>query len=138
MPVSESELLAFAVSQTSSASDEIAFRNAISRSYYAAYHRVNAFHEGLPVKGAVMKEGGMHMQLTESLINPMLSCGEMRKKSKMVGYMCRDLHSKRVNADYNLSLSLGEKDAEQSLSQAQRLFEVVSEAESLPGYKERK
>lgn len=49
--------------------------------------------------------------------------------------MCRDLHCKRVNADYHLSLSLGEKDAEQSLSQAQRLFEVISETESLPGYK---
>lgn len=69
-------------------------RNAISRSYYAVYHKGLAAiaRRGLPVY-----QGPSHLEAAESL----------KKADRRLGILLRDYHKKRVIADYHLDEDVG-------------------------------
>jgi len=120
-------ILKLATDDIQSADGEARVRNVIGRAYYAAYHRANLFHNALPDQGAApLDKVGLHRALSFSLENPTVSDAALRKKSKQIGYMCRDLHSKRVDADYDIDRDITIKTAEQAVEQTKRLFDLTA------------
>lgn len=125
MSVKDIDLLEFAVELSSTAKCEASYRNIVSKAYYAVYHKADNFHKALPTPGTNAREAGVHSTLAERLCSPTVSCAELAKKSKIAGYICRDLHMKRVDADYKLDLSINRDDAEYSLNTAERFFSLL-------------
>ena len=120
-------ILRLAAEDISIADCEARFRNVIGRAYYASYHKATAFHSALPDQGIEPSEKvGVHRALSYALQNPTVSNTELRKKSRQIGYICRDLHGRRVDADYNIEKDIKKKDAEQSLEQARHIFELTT------------
>lgn len=126
MAVDCDAILKLATDDIESARCEARVRNVIGRAYYASFHRAGAFHDALPDQGvAPLSAVGMHRALSYSLENPTVTDAALRKKSIQVGYICRDLHSKRVDADYDIDREITKKTAEQAIEQAQRIFELT-------------
>jgi len=128
MPVGCHDILADAERILEKAGTEVQFRNVIGRAYYACYHRATAFHLQLPSPGQATDKGGVHKQLSDALANPTVKDADLARKSKQLGYMCRDLHFQRVGADYSLEGQVCRQHAEQALAQARRLFGLAESA----------
>lgn len=125
MPVSCQEILDLANIYYADCDTECKRRGVVGRSYYAAYHKADAFHKSLPQPGTPASGGGMHKQLWSALSNPTVADANLKFKSKQIGYICKDLHAKRVIADYELNETVGSEDVEQAMLQAKRIFELT-------------
>lgn len=126
MAVDCNGILKLAIDGMVDADCETKFRNFIGRAYYASYHRAKEFHENLPDQGLHHTEQvGAHRRLSFALENPTVSDRDLHKKSKQLGYICRDLHAKRVDADYHIDIDIGKKMAEQAIAQAQFIFKLT-------------
>lgn len=120
-------ILKLATDDITSADCEARFRNIVGRAYYASYHRACEFHAALPDQGMTPSEKvGSHRALSYSLENPTVSDSDLKKRSKQIGYLCRDLHSKRLDADYEIEKDVKKAFAEQSIEQARRIFELTA------------
>lgn len=117
MPIRPGDWLIHA-RQVVSFKTETAYRDAVGRSYYGTYHRCAPLADDLPSAG---ERGGVHEQLVSRLIE------SNNRKLKSIGYMMRQLHQMRVDADYRLDLTVTERHAQEALKQAERLFERASE-----------
>ncbi|NYT77314.1 hypothetical protein H0A71_09950 [Alcaligenaceae bacterium] len=60
-----------------------------------------------------------------ALSTPTVSNSELKIKSRQIGYICRDLHAKRVLADYRLAESFAYQDAQQAMQQAKKIYELA-------------
>src|SRR3546814_9449243 len=98
----------------------------IGRAYYAVYHRADLFHRSLPQPGLAAPDGGKHKQLWYALTNPTVNDNKIKMTSRKIGYLCKDLHAKRVDADYLLHESVDFDDVTQARSE-----EHTSELQSL-------
>ncbi len=100
---------------------EIDYRNAASRSYYAAYHLClnlgKRFPDYLDVKG------GVHERLILKL-----ECAR-DKKIKAVGYILRGCKGSRNKADYSLEDKFSKQEAEFAIKQVEKLIQKCSEIE---------
>jgi len=103
--------------QLLSLSSEPAYRDVISRSYYATYHRCLPLADGLDPT----TEGGVHKQLSSQLT------GSFDRKLQSLGYMLKQFRSARVNADYFLDLDIGIKEAQEAIALAERIFGRANE-----------
>jgi len=119
MSIAIEELLAFADDLLSTES-ETAWRSAISRSYYAAFHRALAWEEDQQIDGVnIGPQGGAHRQLINRLHNPSRRLPfELRQKSMLLGTKLDLQRQRRVQADYRLDedvdLALAELQVEQA------------------------
>lgn len=107
---------------------EVPCRAAISRAYYAAYHDSKDWHGALPAPGRLTGEKyvGVHAELTQRLSSPDGSLAQdQKKKSRQRAYALRDLHQQRVDADYDLSESIGAELARQAIRTAKMIISVV-------------
>lgn len=127
MPISAEDILSLASSTLEAADTECKLRMIVGRAYYAVYHRAYDFHCGLPQPGAPAPRGGVHEVLWHALTNPTISDSDQKIKSRKVGYLGKDLHLKRVIADYRRELTVTRIDAEHALAQAERLFSEVEQ-----------
>ena len=101
-------------------------RSAISRAYYASFHRCLAWERGLARRGQVVKpQGGVHQGLIDRLGAPNDACTSKQKRQSV------DLHrllsrqkDQRVIADYRLRRSVSEIDLKKQLSDARLLFKT--------------
>ncbi|MHB8252106.1 MAG: HEPN domain-containing protein [Acidiferrobacter sp.] len=103
--------------QLLSLSSEPAYRDVISRSYYATYHRCLPLADGLHAA----TEGGVHKQLSSQLTS------SFNMKLQSLGYMLKQIRSARVNADYFLDLDIGVKEAQEAIALAERIFDRANE-----------
>lgn len=101
------ELLQAATEIAAIAKDEPMVRAAISRHYYAAYHRCFDFHRKLPRLGSVGTANGRHEQLINQLALPDTKLSDdMKDQSVAVGKLLRFLCTRRVDSDYKLATRL--------------------------------
>src|SRR3546814_2120715 len=99
MPISCQDILELAEAYVSNCEYECKRRNVIGRAYYAVYHRADLFHRSLPQPGLAAPDGGKHKQLWYALTNPTVTDNKIKMTSRKIGYHCKDLHAKRVDAD---------------------------------------
>lgn len=126
MAVTCDAILELAEYDLNSAKCEARYRNIVGRAYYACFHRAKEFHLALPDQGLLPAERvGVHRELTYSLENPTVTDDSLKKKSKRIGYICRDLHAKRVDADYKVEMEIGRNTAEIAVKQAKMIFEIT-------------
>jgi len=84
-------------------SDEAARRAAVSRAYYAAYHRCLDWEKGLPARGRDKGAKGVHACLIARLQQPAKSCSRVQiERSRAMGKLLLSQRQRRVTADYRL------------------------------------
>lgn len=103
---------------------EVDHRASISRSYYAAYHDCETWHNALPVPGALTQAGGVHAQLVDRLANPMVSQSDEKIRSRRRGYMLANMKTMRTAADYELHKTLTANESAQSLANALAILTI--------------
>jgi hypothetical protein len=117
------QLLTAASAVANIATDEPLIRAAVSRHYYAAYHRGFAFHTRLPLLGSVRGANGKHEQLINQLSYPDAKLPDADKdQSIAVGKLLRFLCGKRVDSDYYLKTPISPRDLKDVADQTQVLF----------------
>lgn len=123
MPIICVDFLIFAEGLDASASEATA-RSAVSRAYYGAFHRVEAWHETLPQPGHdIGPRGGMHQVLINQLQNPDTQCDMgLRIKSRGIAYALSELKGMRTAADYDLSCTQGKEEAANACAKARALL----------------
>ncbi len=119
MPVQTSDLMTFAEGLLSLPS-EAAWRAAISRSYYAVYHRALKWEEEQHINGSnIGRLGGAHQQLMNRLRNPSIALPtELRRRSALLATKLEIQRDRRVDADYWLQKDIAIELATMQLEQA--------------------
>lgn|SRR5690606_19134970 len=128
MPVTSRDLWDLASKLGPACELECERRSVIGRAYYAVFHCASEFHDSLPAPGIFPQNGGVHAQLSHALANPTVGDVGLRQMSKRLGYICRDLHAKRVVADYHLDAEVSKTDLDYVLSMAESVFSDFSPA----------
>ncbi len=116
MAIKASDLLAHA-RQLLSFSTEAAYRDVVSRSYYASFHRCLPLAEGLDGP----TDGGVHRRLSSQLT------GSFDRNLQSLGYMLRQLHSSRIEADCPIDRDITGESANVAVALAERIFARADE-----------
>jgi hypothetical protein len=126
MSVGPPDLLTWA--QSVGPSDgEVAFRAAVSRAYYAAYHACRIWHARLPVPGSSHSHGGRHDELLSQLQHPASACSAPQAaKSRQLAAALRDLRSVRVDSDYELGAGVGFVTVQEACSKAKIILTAAT------------
>lgn len=98
-------------------------RSAISRHYYASYHRSQAWASTLPGHaGTAGPDGGAHQQFINALRNPdRLVADHLKQQSRMLAAKLDIMRRRRVAADYKLSDIIPAGDATMQRAMAHEL-----------------
>lgn len=98
-------------------------RSAVSRHYYATYHRSQAWAHALPGHMSTAgPEGGAHQQFINSLRNPDRSLPDtVKAQSRMLSAKLDVMRRRRVVADYKLSDPLPDGDATMQATMAHEI-----------------
>ncbi len=118
MPVTPEDLLQAAVT-LGGGNGEVDWRNAVSRGYYAAYHRCLAVAQDarLPVSQATGVHSGLVRALTDGLKpGPIMS----------LGYMLEQCRKRRVVADYELDAEFSRSVCQTVLGDCRRIFDKAA------------
>ncbi len=121
MSVLSKDFLNFATDSVQRA-DEIGYRNAVARSYYAMFHEVRALVVSLPNYSAHAHDG-----LIQYLKNPDKDEPYDRMALRGLAAMLQQQKGKRVVADYDLGSDVNSNDALESVRAAERLFQKCQE-----------
>ena len=113
MPVSPAEILKSAEA-LAEGSSEVDWRNATSRAYYAAFHRVRPIAEGL---GFSARRGSVHLDIVRSLTDLRNS-----QSIKSLGYMLDECRRFRARADYEIDEEFSPRYCQTVLEQARRML----------------
>ena len=92
---------------------EVERRVAVSRTYYAAFHRCRAIAQR---QGMFADAGGTHAEVIEALTR------SRKRKLQSIGYMLRQCRELRVKADYQIGDDLTIQDAEAAKDQCGRIW----------------
>lgn len=117
MPVSSRDFLGFATDSLGRG-DEIGFRNAVARSYYAMFHEVRTMLSSLPSFSSHAHDG-----LISYLNQPDKSEPFDRMALRALAAMLRQQKGKRAIADYDVNNVISESDARESIKMAEKLFQ---------------
>ena len=97
-------------------SEEVDFRNAASRSYYAAYHRCKA----LAKRGDFRVSGrGDHVDVTDALERSFKTSG------KILARMLKKCRTLRRKADYKIDDTFTASEAQSCIDQVPKIFEIT-------------
>ncbi|WP_141100798.1 hypothetical protein [Roseateles aquatilis] len=123
MAIKSDDLMRLAREQSRNAGEPW-WRSAISRAYYASYHRCLQWELALPHRGTAVPRGrGVHRQLIDRLNAPVSACTlEQVKKSKDLGRLMHLQRERRVAADYRLSDDVGIEQMKQQMRDARQVF----------------
>ena len=109
-----------AANEMAKGSQEVDFRNAASRAYYAAYHRCRPIAKR---NGLRSSDRGVH----SDVINTLLTTTKPRlKQLAQLLTRCKGL---RAKADYNIDEDFRRSEAQASTRQAQKIFTIADEFE---------
>ena len=97
--------------------DEMAQRNALSRAYYAAFHRAAVSY---PPEENRRGGTGMHRNYLDQLQNH-----QAGSKERIVGAKLTQLYQRRVLADYRLQNSLQTDAVARQLDTAKQIFSLL-------------
>lgn len=102
-----------------SSQDEMAVRNAISRTYYAAYHQAQAT---FPSDREFARQCGMgvHMAYIEQLMQE-----QPGSKARTTAVKLNSMKGRRARADYDLNVDLSQRDFTMQLIAAQEVFKLL-------------
>ena len=104
--------------------NETAFRNAISRAYYAAYHAVLPLDETFANHGGIKTDVGVHEQLISKLENcPRSNPNWTRYKS--IGVLMRKSKVARVESDYDLQAIVFGEQVECQIERVEMILEKI-------------
>ncbi|MBS4690091.1 hypothetical protein [Aeromonas veronii] len=116
MSVLSKNFLDFAIDSAKRA-DEIGYRNAVARSYYAIFHEAQEKMVSLPNYSAHAHDG-----LIQYLKNPAKDEPYDKAVLRGLAAMLQQQKGKRVIADYYLNRDVSESDALESIKTAERFF----------------
>lgn len=123
MSVTPQDFLTSAIELSISGHDEIIQRNAISRAYYAAYHRACEFIR--PVESD--ENVGVHKRYVNQLMK-----GENGSIERRIGGKIKSMFARRRVADYRITESIEGNAVAIQLSAAQELFNTIDSSEASP------
>ncbi|QVN14797.1 hypothetical protein [Burkholderia sp. LAS2] len=132
MSVATADLLSAAQRIFNTGSCEADWRNVGSRAYYAVYHDIQGFADGLaaaafPGNIPAGTKSGMHHHLYTGLLNPTVPKSDPRnKQSFTLGVMAKNLHSERIKADYTLGVAVSQIEASNNLATARNILAVIA------------
>lgn len=106
--------------------NETAFRNAISRAYYAAYHAVLPLDNAFANHGGVKSDVGVHEQLITKLENCPRSNPNWTEL-KSIGFLMRKAKTARTESDYDLTSFISEKNALCQIELVEKILIKISE-----------
>jgi len=108
-----------------SSQDEMAVRNAISRTYYAAYHQAQAT---FPSDREFARQCGMgvHMAYIEQLMQE-----QPGSKARTTAVKLNSMKGRRARADYDLNVDLSQRDFTMQLIAAKEVFNLLLSPEQL-------
>lgn len=116
--ITASDLLTIAEEIKSQGDDEIYHRTVVNRAYYSAYHCCLPLGSTLPAPSRDPK--GSHVRLSDQLT-------EAREKDLMkAGYILKQLHGLRVDADYEIDTNFDEKNVTLAINQSKRVHSLVA------------
>ncbi|WP_460883103.1 HEPN domain-containing protein [Pseudaeromonas pectinilytica] len=117
MAVSSKDFLDFAI-DVLNRTDEIGYRNAIARAYYAMFHEVTSMMTSMPVYSAHAHDGLIQYLNNAGGKTESYSQAELRGLAAIL----RQQKGKRVLSDYDLQGNITSADARESIKTAERLF----------------
>ncbi|MDH0866791.1 hypothetical protein [Mitsuaria sp. GD03876] len=99
-------------------------RSAVSRAYYASYHRCLLWESNLTTAVPPRRrKGSEHQQLLNRLKDPNPACTEVEKRQSTELHRLLSLQrARRVKADYELGQDVSRKEMKRQLSDARELF----------------
>ncbi len=118
MPIQPHELIECAI-ELLNKKNEAHNRAAVSRAYYACYHKAKPQLEYLdppPRSG----QGGVHENLIRTLEHASAT------QVKGIGYRLRQLRSLRVAADYEIDDAFGPNKAQAAVGDAKTIYEEIA------------
>ncbi|WP_423598705.1 hypothetical protein [Roseateles sp. MS654] len=128
MSIEAKDLRRLAHAQAAAADDEASRRSAISRAYYAAYHRCRRWEGLLPHRGRATEPGGLHDRLIQRLSAPDDRCGaDIAERSRALAELLRQELDCRVAADYHLWKEVDEQTVQQQLEATRQVFATCAD-----------
>jgi uncharacterized protein (UPF0332 family) len=118
MAIDKQEFLVFAKGLP--VDSEINNRNAISRSYYTAYHSCLEVYK----PNLTTIHGGVHSQLIESLEK------STDQNDRKIGFILKDIRNRRSIADYFLNDEVTESDRDKAIKSTERLVGLINGQQS--------
>ena len=123
MPIDAKDLSRLADVQAAQAGNEAGRRSAISRAYYAAYHRCRRWELMLPHRGRAKLPGGVHDRLIQRLDAPdRRCCEELAERSRALAKLLKQELDCRVAADYHLWKAIDEAAVHEQLDATRQVF----------------
>lgn len=117
MPISPNDFLLSAEAALK-LGGELNYRNAMSRAYYAAYHTLKPYADGMQYTGKPRQ--GIHRRLVHKFVSsPDI---ELRK----IGYIMESCLTRRVIADYELDRMVTKSDAETQIHQVKEICQFAA------------
>lgn len=103
-------------------------RSAISRAYYASYHRCLEWERSLPRRGkGTRRSVGIHQRLIDRLGAPDGACTQhQRDLSIELERLLVQQKKRRVKADYRLPASVDDRDLSEQMKDAREVFRVCA------------
>lgn len=95
---------------------EFSWRNSMSRSYYAVYHAALTYADSVSVPPVSDFSGPTHRKLSLYFEGSMLADIDTRRNFRRLGYCLKQLHSGRVDADYELGIGIALSKAQDHVS----------------------
>lgn len=121
MPVTASDYLENCKSTLESSTDEVHYRNIISRAYYSMYHGTLEILSSTPPSYSGV---GTHSSLITYLQSTTIKSVEKHdhRSLKALSYILEQYKAKRCLADYELSATIQKADAIDSIEAAKRFY----------------
>lgn len=114
------EILLDAAVAIGKGNEEVDWRNAVSRAYYAAFHRcVSVAHDA---RLSIPNTSSVHATLIEAFVDP-LSPTALRS----LGYMLEQCRKRRADADYRIDQDFPQNLAETVLADCRRILQKADD-----------
>lgn len=128
MPIEPKNLKRLAEQQADCADNEATRRSAISRAYYAAYHRCRRWERSLPYLGRASRPAGVHDRLIQRLSAADKRCGaDIVARSEVLAELMQLGLIRRVAADYHLWAAMDEEVVQQQLEATRQVFATCAD-----------
>jgi hypothetical protein len=129
MPIKSKDLLLLAT-ELASSPIEVKRRAAISRAYYASYHRCRDWEDALPKAGDAKNLKGSHESLISRLRHPDPTCtASIAACSREIGDELEIQRRNRAHADYKVKAWVSRHMLEEQLQLAAKVLDLCDRSE---------
>lgn len=129
--IAAKELLKDAEALANGFTSEARRRSAVSRAYYAAYHRCLAWVSLLPNRPEPPKSGSVHVWLINCLRDTDPLCdARIAKRSRALALLMRAQRDRRVHADYELQKPVDQKVMNEQIKGVRETFATCAHTDT--------